>query len=292
MKTDKKTLITVQAEIHAPIEKVWEYWTKPEHIIHWNFASDDWHAPLAKNDLRKGGKFSSRMEAKDGSFGFDFEGEYTIVEPYNYIEAVLGDGRVVKTNFEKKEDKVIITETFEAESQNSPEMQKNGWQAILNNFKKYVETPGRLENLHFEILINAIPEKVYSRMLDKKYYNAWTSVFNQSSSFEGSWEKGSKIRFTGVDNDGNTAGMVSKIEENIPNKFVSILHLGFVRNGEEITEGHEVEDWAGAHENYTFENQDGNTLLKVDMDSNQMFKSYFAETWPRALEQIKSICEQ
>jgi|LSQX01.2.fsa_nt_gb uncharacterized protein YndB with AHSA1/START domain len=292
MKTDKKTLITVQAEIKASVEKVWKCWTKPEHIIHWNFASDDWHAPWAKNDLRKGGKFSWRMEAKDGSFGFDFEGEYTIVKPYNYIEELLGDGRVVKINFEKKEDKIVITETFEAESQNQVEMQKNGWQAILNNFKKYAETPARLETIHFEILINATPRTVYSRMLDKKFFNEWNSVFNPSSNFEGSWLKGSKIRFIGTDKDGKTGGMVSKIEENIPNKFVSILHLGIIMNGEEITEGHEVDDWAGAHENYTFENHDGNTLLKIDLDSNQMFKTYFSETYPKALEQLKSICEQ
>ncbi len=292
MKTDKETLITVQAEIQASVEKVWECWTKPEHIIRWNFASDDWHVPWAKNDLRKGGKFSCRMEAKDGSSGFDFEGEYSIVEPYNYIEELIGDGRIVKIDFEKKEDKIIITETFEAEAQNPVEMQKNGWQAILDNFKKYVETPTRLEPIHFEILINASPAEVYSRMLDKKFYNEWTSVFSPTSNFEGSWKKGSKIRFTGTDENGNTGGMVSKIEENIPNQFVSLLHLGIIRDGEEITEGHEVDDWAGSHENYTFENQEGSTRLKVDMDSNQMFKSYFAETWPKALELLKSICEQ
>ena len=292
MKTDKKTTITVQAEIKAPVEKVWEYWTKPEHIIHWNFASDDWHAPWAKNDLREGGKFSWRMEAKDGSFGFDFGGEFTVIKLFQYIEEVLGDGRVVKISFKGDDKKTSVVETFEAEEQNPIEMQKNGWQAILNNFKKYVETSSRLETISFEILINAAPEKVYSTMLDKKFYNEWTSVFNPSSSFEGSWEKGAEIRFIGIDKDGSKGGMISRIEENVANKFVSIHHLGIILGGVEIMEGPEVDEWAGAHENYTFETKGERTLLKVDFDTNQMLKTYFKETYPKALERLKLICEQ
>jgi len=136
--TDKKT-ITIEAVIKAPVKKVWELWTNPEHITKWNYASDDWHTPKAENDLRAGGKFSYRMEAKDGSFGFDFGGVYDEVKPNALIAYTLGDGRKAKIVFTDKNDETIITEHFEAEGVNPVEMQKNGWQSILNNFKKYAE---------------------------------------------------------------------------------------------------------------------------------------------------------
>ncbi|WP_159467049.1 SRPBCC family protein [Dyadobacter sp. 3J3] len=131
--------ITIEAVIEVPIEKVWETWTKPEHIIHWNNASDDWFTPKAENDLRPGGKFSSRMEARDGSFGFNFEGVYDEVTDHKLISYVLGDDRKVKIEFEIKGEQTLVKETFDAETENPVEMQKAGWQAILNNFKKYTE---------------------------------------------------------------------------------------------------------------------------------------------------------
>ncbi len=138
METNNKTSITVSVDINANLETVWNKFTLPEHIIHWNFASDDWCSPKAENDLRVGGKFHSRMEAKDGSFGFDFEGTYLQVKPMELIEYILADERKVKILFETKAHQTLITETFDAENENPIEMQKMGWQAILNNFKKYV----------------------------------------------------------------------------------------------------------------------------------------------------------
>ncbi len=139
METQTKTVITVNSTVNAPVETVWEYWTKPEHITQWNNASDDWHTPRAENDLRVGGIFSCRMEAKDGSFGFDFGGVYDSVIPNEYIEYTLGDGRKVIVKFEADGNKTEVTENFEAEGTNSVELQKRGWQAILENFKKYTE---------------------------------------------------------------------------------------------------------------------------------------------------------
>lgn len=136
---ENRTSIVVETLINAPAEKLWKLWTEPEHITKWNNASDDWHTPRAENDLRTGGKFLSRMEARDGSAGFDFEGTYTIVIPNERIEYVLADGRKVKIEFNQKGNKCRITETFDAENSNPVEMQKNGWQSILNNFKKYAE---------------------------------------------------------------------------------------------------------------------------------------------------------
>jgi len=133
------TPITVETTVHAPIATVWQCWTEPEHIIKWNNASDDWHTPSATNDLREGGSFTSRMEAKDGSFGFDFGGTYSKVIEHKEIAYAMGDSRKVRVTFDSHGDHTHITETFDPESQNSPEMQKQGWQSILDNFKKYTE---------------------------------------------------------------------------------------------------------------------------------------------------------
>ncbi len=139
METQEKTVITVESTINAPVEKVWELWSKPEHIIKWCSASDDWHTPRAENDLSVGGKFASRMEAKDGSMGFDFGGIYDAVRNNEYIEYTMGDGRKVKINFSAQGNKTKVVESFEAEDTNPVEIQKGGWQAILDNFKKYAE---------------------------------------------------------------------------------------------------------------------------------------------------------
>lgn len=139
METQDKTVITVEATVNAPVEKVWEYWNQPEHITKWASASDEWHTPRAENDLRAGGSFSSRMEAKDGSMGFDFGGVYDEVREHEYIEYTLGDNRKVKISFDAKGDITHVTESFEAEGTNPVEMQRAGWQAIMDNFKKYTE---------------------------------------------------------------------------------------------------------------------------------------------------------
>ena len=140
MDEDKKTIIPVKTVVNIPIEKVWEKWTNPEDIIHWNFASDEWHCPKAENDLIEDGKFNYRMEAKDGSDGFDFSGTYDNVLPYQQIDYTTDDNRKVKISFAEIDSGIMITETFEAEDTNPAEMQQTGWQAILDNFKKYTET--------------------------------------------------------------------------------------------------------------------------------------------------------
>lgn len=139
MEKNQKTVIRVETIIHAPIKKVWECWTGPSHITQWNQASNDWHTPRAENDLRKGGKFLSRMEAKDGSAGFDFWGIYDEVRNNDYIESTLGDGRKWKVSFQDQGIATRVIEDFEAESTHPIEMQKAGWQAILDHFKKYTE---------------------------------------------------------------------------------------------------------------------------------------------------------
>jgi uncharacterized protein YndB with AHSA1/START domain len=135
-----KQKINIEATINASLAKVWQYYTEPKHITQWNNASDDWHTTRAENDLRQGGKFLYRMEAKDGSFGFDFGGVYDEVKVNEYIAYTIDDGRKVEIDFSAQGNQCKIRIAFEAETQNPIEMQREGWQAILDNFKKYTQS--------------------------------------------------------------------------------------------------------------------------------------------------------
>jgi uncharacterized protein YndB with AHSA1/START domain len=132
-------MITVQTKVNTSIETVWKLWTSPEHVVKWNNASDDWHTPHAENDLKVGGKFKYTMASKDGTMSFDFEGVYTNIKEHALIAYEMADGRKVKIVFENDPDSIKITESFDPETENSEEMQQQGWQAILDNFKKYAE---------------------------------------------------------------------------------------------------------------------------------------------------------
>ncbi len=132
--------IKIEIIVRGDIEKVWDYWNNPDHITKWAFASEDWESPYAENDLKEGGKFLTRMSAKDGSTTFDLIGTYNNVIPRTKIESTLYDGRTVSVDFEKVDgDSVKIVQEFEMENENGEELQRSGWQAILDNFKKHVE---------------------------------------------------------------------------------------------------------------------------------------------------------
>lgn len=137
--TSDSLKITVASDINAPVDKVWKTWTEPEHIVNWCFASDDWHAPLAENNLQVNGEFKTRMAAKDGSFEFDFGGKYTKVILHECIEYVMEDGREVQIKFTSDGNVTNVLESFDPEDQNPRELQQQGWQSILDNFKKYTE---------------------------------------------------------------------------------------------------------------------------------------------------------
>lgn len=152
-----------------------------------------------------------------------------------------------------------------------------------------------MKKLHYSININAPATKVYKAMLgldDKSTYESWTAAFNPTSTYKGNWEKGSKILFIGTDENGKVGGMVSEIADNIPNQFVSIRHYGMLDGEKEITEGPEVEKWAGGLENYSFEEKDGTTTISVETDTTEEFSGYFDETWPKALNKLKEIIEE
>ena len=152
-----------------------------------------------------------------------------------------------------------------------------------------------MKKLQYKVSINSTLTNVYNIMLgldNKSTYEQWTALFNPTSSYEGSWDKGSKILFVGVDEKGEKGGMVSRIAENIPNKFVSIQHYGLLQAGKEITEGPEVEKWANGLENYTFEENGAVTTLIVDLDNTEEFVEYMNESYPKALDKLKELCEK
>jgi hypothetical protein len=152
-----------------------------------------------------------------------------------------------------------------------------------------------MKKLQFTVNIHAPATKVYDFMLgisSKSTYEQWTSLFNPTSTYEGSWDKGNKILFIGVDEKGEKGGMVSRIAENIPNRFVSIQHYGLLKADKEITEGPEVEKWANAFENYTFKEDNGTTTVAVDLDTTEDMLAYMNETYPKALDTLKELCEE
>lgn len=149
-----------------------------------------------------------------------------------------------------------------------------------------------MKRIQFQIEIQAPAEKVFSIMLALETYAKWTAAFNPASTFEGNWEKGAKMYFLGVDENGKKGGMVSEIIENIPNRFISIRHYGFLDGEKEITEGPEVEPWAGGLENYTFSEKDGCTKLQIELDTTDEYQEYYDGTWPKALNTLKSLCEE
>lgn len=152
-----------------------------------------------------------------------------------------------------------------------------------------------MKKIQFKVSIEASAPKVYDIMLgisNKLSYEQWTALFNPTSTYEGSWSKGSKMQFIGVDENGEKGGMLSEIADNIPNRFVSIRHYGLVKANTEITEGPEVEKWANGFENYTFEETNGTTTVTVDLDTTEDFLEYMNETYPKALEKLKELCEK
>ncbi len=176
--------ITVEARIQAPVEKVWQIWTEPRHITRWCAASDDWHTPRAENDPRTGGRFAQRMEAKDGSFGFEFEGVYDAAIPNELLEYSLGDGRKVKIVFTSDGEETTVTETFDAETENPVEMQRGGWQAILDHFKTYAEwTAHPQRELVGSRVIDAPIALVWQAWTDPKHLAKWWGPNGFSNTF-------------------------------------------------------------------------------------------------------------
>lgn len=290
MDTNSKTQITITATIKAPINQVWAMYNDPYHITKWNSASEDWHCPQAESDFREGGKFSSRMEAKDGSMGFDFWGIYQKIQVNKLLSYEIGDGRKASVFFEEIENESRVTIQFEAEGTNSLEMQQAGWQAILDNFKNYVEFL-QTEFFHMEIEILASPAQVFDKMFSHDSYREWTSIFSPGSYFEGTLNKGERIYFLTTNEKGQREGMIGTIADLVPDYHCSFKFIGLVNDGKEIEEGEEIDNLKGSFENYTLVDHTNKTILKIDMGPGGDYKDYFEKTWPKALHKLKTICE-
>jgi uncharacterized protein YndB with AHSA1/START domain len=204
----------------------------------------------------------------------------------------MDDGRKAIIIFAAEDQKTVVTETFEPENENSREMQCQGWQAILDQFKRYAETSRDMELLHFSVLISASAQKVYQCLLGESTYREWTKAFDANSRYVGDWQKGSLMRFLGNDESGHTLGMLSRVRENRQNAFVSLEHLGMIKGTQDITTGPEIESWAGGLENYMITPVGSQVRFDVWLDSNQQFKDYFLKTWPKALQLLKETCER
>lgn len=288
MTTSEKTTITVEATVQASPDLVWELWTNPLHITQWNYASPDWHTPRAENDLRPGGKLSSRMEARDGSFGFDFEGIYDAVEEKKHIAYTIADGRRTDVTFRAEGDATHITETFEAENTNPAELQKGGWQSILNTFKKYAEYAAEFQPQHYSIVISAPREKVWKTMLEPETYVQWTNVSWPGSRYEGTWAAGETLKFVG-ETGGGTKAILRDYREN---EFALAEHIAILEDGgTEDTESAGAKSWIGSREVYFLREKDGKTVLDTLMYLKPAWKDMFTEDWPKAMKKIKELSE-
>jgi uncharacterized protein YndB with AHSA1/START domain len=287
-----KTILSIRATVNVPLARAWHFFTHPNHIVRWNGASDDWHCPQASNDLRVGGRFNYRMEARDASFAFDFEGTYTDVQPMKFIAYMMDDDRRVEISFEAKGGTTVVSEQFEAESTHPEEMQLAGWQAILDKYAAYTERKVGDNPLHFEIMIAAPAEKVQRLMLADQSYREWTALFNPGSFYEGSWDEGAEIRFIGLNENGEKEGMIGHIAVHKPQQYVSIAYTGVMDKGVDRFTGPDVDALASGREEYRFVARDGHTLLVIDMDDPGPYADYFKETWPLALQKLKEICER
>jgi uncharacterized protein YndB with AHSA1/START domain len=203
----------------------------------------------------------------------------------------MDDGRGWEVTFIPVDDGTEVREQFEAENMNSRELQEQGWQSILNNFKRHAEARSREKQLRFDIFIQCDPEKVHHILVQPDSYRQWTSEFNPTSRYEGNWKEGASIRFVGDGADGKSGGIIGRIRREVPGKYLSLEHYGLIKDGVDIFEGAEVEPWAGAQENYHFEKEGNGTRLTVTLETNADFESYFQSTWPKALLKLKSICE-
>lgn len=277
--------IAIETMIKAPIEKVWNAYNDPIAITKWNQASPDWHCPYADNDLRKGGKLKSRMEAKDGSFGFDFEAVYDEVREYKKIAYTMGDGRQAITSFEKLDNATKIITVFDAETDNPLELQQTGWQAILNSFKLYIESR---KDLHFSIAINAGKQKVWETMLQPATYKIWTDAAWPGSKYDGEWKQGARLKFTG----GGGGGTMALIEVCNPCDYLFARHIAIINSdGSLDTDSEMAKEWTGVKEAYQFTETDGVTTLEVFIETFEKWTNMFDEGWPIALEKLKELCE-
>lgn len=244
-------MITVKTTVDASPETTWALYTNPVHVRQWNNASEDWITPIAENDLRKGGKLKYRMEAKDGSTGFDFEGTFDKVEPFEALDYTIADGRHVMVRFQPSGKYTTVQVSFEAESVHSRELQEQGWQAILVNFRRFVSYTNEFKPIQFAIKIQSPKQHVWTQMTAPDTYREWAGAAWPGSYFEGKWIEGSTISFF----DKNRSGTKSILVLHRPFDVSIAEHVACYDNGAEVADSDQARSWVGSKECYYFKEQ-------------------------------------
>jgi uncharacterized protein YndB with AHSA1/START domain len=283
--------ISVSVRLQLPPQMVWKLWNDPAQMVRWNAASDDWHTPVADNDLRVGGKLQTRMEARDGSFGFDFEAVYEVVDAPNRLVYRLGDGRGVELDLRAEGEETVLTQRFEPEKEFPVELQQQGWQAILDNFKRWAEAYRGVTAVHFAQEVRMAPSALAELMLQELPYRYWTAVFDPSSHYVGDWKEGSTVDFLCDLPDGRQRGTRALVANFRPGQYIRLVHQGLVEGDTFINSGAEAEAWLGLNEIYSFSPREYGCLLTVDVDVPEKYADYLTTQWPLALARIRELAE-
>lgn len=273
--------ITIGVQIEKQVDIVWSYWTKAAHIKHWYFASEDWWVPWVEQQFEVGHKFIYRMASKDGKMGFDFTGRYTDIKANESITYVLEDDREVITTFEVIDDTVYLKQVFETEDDSSAEMQKQGWQAILNQFKGYTESDWIRFTLqkHME----TTPEVVYHYLTDNDKYMSWAHVFSDDSKFYGDWVEGGEITFV----DHRESGTVALVENIIPNELIHMKHIKLLKGDSLDETSDEALIWIGTLERYELHKSEDGVLVDVMIECHESYVGFIRDSWIEALNEIE-----
>ncbi|MCH7409433.1 SRPBCC domain-containing protein [Belliella sp. DSM 111904] len=289
-----KNPIEVRTAIKSNLEQVWNAWIDPKHIVNWNFASDTWHCPAAQLELKKGGRFTYTMAAKDGSMAFDFSGVFEQVQEMKILTFKLDDGRAVEVEFQQDGEEVLLIERFEPEQLNDVDLQKSGWQAIVDNFRIYVQGLSEDEKVEISIetQIDAPKSTVFEVMLADKTYREWVSAFHPGSYFIGSWDKvGGELLFVGPNEQGEDSGMIAEVLEYAYGEKVTLIYTGLFSKGKRIFEGKAVDTWKGGKESYALIEMNGITHLTVKSEIPSAYAASFEQSWEQALDILKRLCE-
>ena len=279
-------IISISVTIKSDIHTVWKSFTETKHIVNWYFASPDWHAPTAEHDFNNGGKFSIRMEAWDESFGFDYTGTYDKIVDFKEVVYTLDDGRKVDTSFMQTGDEIVVSQDFQADEGIDVEMQRMGWQGILNQLKKYVES----KTVVFEVEadINASADTVWDCLTKNEIYKKWSKAFSPNSEFKGDWDKGKHIDYIDI-GKGGTRALVEGVELN---KFIQQRHIATITAENEIdTKSDSAKHWIGTIENYTLKDIGGAIRFTVHIECHEQFREFIESSWNTAILDFKRVCE-
>lgn len=283
-------VITITTTIQAPIHTVFESYLSPADNLRWNTAGEGWTVSHTTINPVIGGTYSIGFKSPDGANDFDFGGVYTNIIPDQLITSILDDGRHVKVLFEEKDNEAIVTIEFDAEQENSLELQEQGWGKILTHFKQFIERKSK--PTHRSILktidIHASVEKVWDVLLQDQSYRQWTKVFDEDSYYEGEMKYQGKIKFLSSHN----GGLASNVHVYIPYYQISFEHLGVIIDGVEDFDNPQFADWKGARETYTLTPQGSSTHLEIYVELTQEEYEYMSNLWDQALIKIKDLAEK